>query len=409
MKTRLPFALVMALGGVGSAAAQAPPAPSASPTSTAGEVVLEMIVEAAKGQPITDLKRSEVVLTQDDVRQEPTLFEYRADKGWYEVRYVPSTGKVGAIAVGVNRSGAKLRGVEGPALKPRFVAAVAPFEVPLRAALDAEDAPAAVPFEVGVLRFETRDDTLHHTLVAEVPVRGLKTEPISDGARAHLAFFLRVRAEDGRVVHEGSLDQPVELGPMAGDADPRHLVWTGHVHLRPGRYRASVVVMDRLAARVGVRHQDVVVEPWPSGLRVGDLTFLLGVGELLGTADADNPLTGSGSELIPTLRPRWLAGSEGLVPVLMVVFPDHASAAPLTAALELRRSGALVGRVPVQLPPARPGVAIRQVATLGLGRMELGSYVVKLIVEQGGAKAETEGAIAVEPTPKMPWPPPAVR
>ena len=61
-----------------------------------------------------------------------------------------------------------------------------------------------------------------------------------------------------------------------------------------------------------------------------------------------------------------------------------------------------MGRVPIDLPAARPGSSIRQVATLGLGQMELGTYEVKLIVEQGGKRVERAGSIAVEPRPKMP-------
>lgn len=378
--------------------AQAPAASSAP----VGEIALEMIVEDLQGRPVADIQRQEVLVTQDDVRQELATFAYRADKGWYELRYVPSTGRVGAVAVGVNRRNTRLRGVDGPALKPRLVAAVAPFEVPLRAALDAAEAPTALPFELGLLRFETRDDTLHHTLVAEVPVGALKVAPSAEGVRAHLSFLLRVQAEDGRIVHEGSLDQPVEIGARINDAgDPRKLVWTSHVHLRPGRYQASVAAMDRLSDRITVRRTDVAVEPWEPGVRVGDLAFLLGMGELLGASDPDNPLTGSGAEMIPSLRPRWVVGTDGPIPALLVVYPDPASADPLTTAIELHREGRPTVRVPLSLAAEAPGVAIRQVARLRFGGMQLGTYTVKLVAEQGGRRAERSASLEVVPMPKM--------
>jgi hypothetical protein len=389
-------AALLALAQAGPAA----PAPAAAP----GEVVLEIVVEDLQGRPVPDIQKKEVLLTQDDVKQEPTVLAYRADKGWYELRYVPSTGRVGAVAVGVNRRNTRLRGVDGPALKPRFVAPVAPFEVPLRAALDAaEPPPAALPFELGVLRFETRDDTLHHTLVAEVPLGAIKVEPLAQGARGHLSFLLRVQAEDGRIVHEGGLDQPVELDAAArGAGDPRRLIWTSHLHLRPGRYRAAVAAMDRLSTALTVRSVDIAVEPWePGGVRVGDLTFLLGIGQLLGANDPDNPLTGSGAEMIATLHPRWVAGSEGAIPALLVVYPDPASTAPLTTAIELHREGRPTVRVPLSLTPEGPGVPVRQIARLRFGRMQLGTYTVKLVAEQGGRRAERSASLEVVPAPTM--------
>lgn len=384
----------LAVAASGAASAQAP----ASSPSIAGEVALELVVEDAHGQTVTDLQPRELVLAQDDVRQEIKSLAYRPEKGWYEIRYVPGSGRAGAVSVGVNRSGTRLRGVDGPVVKPRFIPAVAAFEVPLRAALDATDAPASVPFEMGLLRFETRDDTLHHTLVAEVPVSHLKLEQAGPAARAHLSFLLRVQAEDGRVVHEGSLDQPVELDSGAREGgDPRRLVWTSHVHLRPGRYQAAVVVMDRLSAALTVRRLEVPVEPWGPGVRVGDLTFLLGVGEMLGANDPDNPLTGSGAEMIPTLRPRWVVGSEGAIPALLVVYPDPTVPAPPQAFIELHRDGQPTVRVPLPLASPGPGVAIRQVANLRFGRMKLGTHVVKLVVEQGGRRVERSASIEVVP------------
>lgn len=266
---------------------------AAAPLAEQGEVVVEMVVEDARGRPIADLRSEEVVVAQDGTRQVVQAFRFVPEKGWYELRYAPDTGRPGAVAVRVARGGARLRGPDGPQLKVRWVPPVPEFERPLRAALDAADPPAAFDFAVGVLRYEARGDTLHHTVLAEVPFGEVMLARKDSGAEARLAFFMRVKAADGTTVHDGGLEQVIELGPVAGGLElgVRRFVWPAHAHLRPGRYVVEVAAADRLGSKTAVRKMPVVVAPWAPGLRVGSLVFLFGVGGVMaGEAHTDDPL-----------------------------------------------------------------------------------------------------------------------
>lgn len=103
-------------------AAARPPAPPPGGEG-AGEVEVLLIVEDARARPVTDLKVGEIVIQHDGVNQAIRSLRYLADHGWYELRYVPTSGQAGAVALGVNRRGTRLRGPDGPQVTPRWIAA----------------------------------------------------------------------------------------------------------------------------------------------------------------------------------------------------------------------------------------------------------------------------------------------
>ena len=378
--------------------AQAPP----QGAKAGGEVLVELIAEDAQGQPVKDLKTADMVVDQDDVHQKIGSFQYLAEKGWYELRYVPATGRVGAVAIGVNRRGVKLRGIDGPQVKPRWIAPLQPFEVELQSALDAAQASEALPFDWAVLRFETRDETLHHAFVAEIPLAHVKVTRAGSGAQARLTFLLRVKREDGRVVHQGSLDQPLEVGPPSQPSDSvRRFIWSSHVHLGPGRYVAELAVKDVGGGTLGVRRMPLEVAPVGSTLRLSSLTCLLGAAGFMTGPEDDNPLVQPEAELLPMLRPRWVAGSGGALSVLAFVYPDAAGKDPVSAVIELYRDGQLRTRAAVPLPAPGPDGRIRYLGGLKFGGLQPGSYMLKLVAQQGAARAEESAVLEVSPPPRI--------
>jgi hypothetical protein len=380
---------------------QAAPGAAAASPAPRGEVLVELVAENAAGRPVKDLGADEVVIEQDGARQVIRAFRYLPDEGWYELRYVPPSGRVGAVAIGVNRPGVKLRGTEGPHVTPRWIMPPQPFEAELQAALDAPTAATALPFDWAQLVFETREDTLHHAFVAEIPLTEVAVGPGGTHGQAHLAFLLRVKRADGRVVHTGSLDQLVDIGPVSiASASLRRFVWSSHVHLRPGRYQAELAVKDVEGAKVGVRRMPVEVAASP-GLRVSSLVFLLAAEGVMAGPDEDNPLRQPEAELVPMLRPRWIAGSGGALSVLAMVYPDAARAEPVSAAIELLRDGELRTRAAVPLPPAGADGRIRYLGGLKFGGLSPGSYVLKLVAQQGAARAEEAAVLEVSAPPAI--------
>lgn len=368
-----------------------------------GEVVVEMVAEDARGRRVTDLRLEEVVLAQDGARQAVRVFRFVADKSWYELRYVPDTGRPGAVAVRVARNGIRLRGPEGPQLKVRWAPPMPDFEKPLRAALEAATPASGFEFDIDVLRFETRGDALHHTVVAEVPFDQVTLQPAAGGVEARLAFFARVKAADGSTAYEGSLDQPLEVGPVSGsELGVRRFVWSADTHLRPGNYVVQVAAADRLSSKTAVRTVPLLVEPWPPGLRVGSLVFLFGVGGIMaGQPHADDPLRLQDAHLVPMLRPTLVAGSGGPSSLLLVAYPDARSREPVTGWIELHRDGQQRARTAAPLPPPDAEGRIRTALGVKFSAMQPGAYVVKFVVQQGNARAETSTDVVVIPIPRV--------
>lgn len=396
----LPVILGLGLPG-GAMASQAPapqePAPASSVT-TQGTVVVELVVDDARGKPITDLKPNEVIVLQDDVRQTLGSLVYRPESGDYELRYVPRSGRVGAVSIRVLRGGSRLRGPEGPAVKPRWVPPIQPYEIPLLEALEAPNAPRDFEYDLALLLFEARADTLHHALVVEIPLKAVVTGPAAPRPLAHLAFLLRVKTDAGRTVHEQSLDRSIPV-PVVSERSlsVMRFVWSSHAHLRPGRYVLEMAVMDRNTARRSVRKVPLDVEPWPEGLRVSSLSFLLGRdGFMEGDADADNPFRLDDAALVPMLHPT-VAGSEGKLSLLAMLYADRNSTEPIVAAIELHRDGQLRAKAPVALPAADAEGRIRYLGSLSFGSLVPGSYVVKLVAQQGPSRAEQEATLTVTP------------
>ena len=391
-------ALAIALLTATAAPFEAPPA------QEGGEVVVELVVDDAQGRPITDLAPGDLVVAQDGARQDLRSFRFLAEKNAYELRYHPDTGRPGAVTVRVRRPGAVPRGPEGAGLRPRWVPPVAAYEKPLRAALEVASPPADFEYDVDVMRFEEREGTLHHTVLAEIPLRAVTIEPRAAGARAHLAFLLRVKAADGTVVHEGAIDQPVDLEPVAGsDLGVRRFVWSADVHLRPGSYVAEIAAMDRLASRIAVRRLPVAVDAWPAGLRLGSVVFLLASGgAMAGSGHADDPLRMDDATLVPMLRPTLVEGREGRSSVLLTVFPDRRLAAPVTVTLELHRDGQLRATSAVPLPAPDRASRIRTPLALRFSAMRPGSYLVKFVARQGAERAEASTTVEVTAAPRLP-------
>jgi hypothetical protein len=84
-------------------------------------IVVDLVVEDAKGRPISDLKAGEIVVVQDHVQQAISQFTPKGRPGQYQITYAPASGKAGLVTVMLMRLGTRARGVDGPSLKPRVV------------------------------------------------------------------------------------------------------------------------------------------------------------------------------------------------------------------------------------------------------------------------------------------------
>ncbi len=149
---------------------------SAAPmaTATPPTILVDIVVTDGMGSAITDLKATELEVSQEGRVQRIASFRPKGRPGGYEITYVPASGKPAGVTMRALRRGAHIAGPDGPNIHPHVLPGLSPFEAPLAALLDAQPAANDFPCETAVLRFEARPDGVHHTFVVDVPLAAFR-------------------------------------------------------------------------------------------------------------------------------------------------------------------------------------------------------------------------------------------
>jgi hypothetical protein len=369
----------------------------AAATAPAVVVALELVVEDAKGSPVTDLRLEEVEVVQDATRQKVRTFQAGSRPGHYELSYVPLSGRAGGVTVRVARRGVVARGPDGPVLRPRVITTLSPLEAELTAVLEARAGAGDLTCDVAVYRFEPVAKGVRHAVAVEIPLSELRFAPGPPAARGRLQILARIRAQaDPEVQQHVTLDQAVEVTTAAV---VQRLVWTGAVVLGPGRHTIDVVVRDPAAERVTTRTLSVDVPPPTDRLRMSSV-ILLRPREfffLRDQAEGDDPFVHQGVPLMPALQVTLAAGAPTHVRFHVVLYPAAGTPEPVTLRAELLRDGAMVGKGPIALPKAEPDGEIPYVGLLPTASFPAGSYVLRLVAQQGGAAAAEEAPFVLSP------------
>ncbi|HSD67204.1 MAG TPA: hypothetical protein VLF95_10915 [Vicinamibacteria bacterium] len=392
----LAFALALAFAGrSGLAQVEDRPASATPPVI----VAFELVVEDAKGNPVTDLKLEEVAVVQDATRQKVRTFETGSQPGHYELSYVPLSGMAGGVTVRVTRPGAVARGPDGPRLRPRVISALSPLEAELTRVIEARAGAGDLACDVAALRFEPAARGVRHAVVVEIPLSELRFERGPAGARARLQILARVRAQAEPDVRQlVTLDQAVEVATKVA-IHVQRLVWTGAVVIGPGRHTIDVLVRDPGAERVTTRTLAVDVPPPAEGLRMSSVALLRprGFFFLRDQAEGDDPLVYQGTPLMPTLQLTLTAGAESYVRFYVALYPAAGSPEPVSLKAELLRDGAKVGEGPITLPKPEPSGEVRYVGLLQTRSFRAGSYVLRLVAQQGATAAADEAPFLLSP------------
>jgi thiol-disulfide isomerase/thioredoxin len=348
-------------------------------------VFLDLVVEDAKGRPVRNLTPEEVVISQQGVQQRVARLVAKEAPGQYELSYVPASGKPGSVLVQLLRPGARARGLEAPALKPRVVLPLSPLESTLTQVLETRPSADDFPVLASVLHFDATKDGIQHTLALEVPLGGLiaaaKGRP-SSGLR--LQIFARVKEDGtGRVIHRFQLDRALAATP---GASVQRLVWTGQARLRSGRYLMEAVAYDQDTDRASVRRVSFdATDPAP-GLRMGSVALLQPVGGLLVREqgrETEDPFFLGQEPVMPTLELRTFAAPGAKVEFFTIVYPDPASADPVTLKLEVMRDGKVVDSAPLPLPAPNEHGQIRYAGGMPTRNLSPAEYRLRLHAQQG--------------------------
>ena len=349
-------------------------------------MVVEFDVRDRRETPVKDMKDTEVELRQDGLAQAILSMRAAGPPGRYVVRYVPRSGLPGPLMLRVLRPGTLATGPDGGALKIRVEPVLTALEHRLTPLL-ADPAPSGLTHRTSVLRFEKDGDALHHTFVVEVPLGPIALATAGEAARGSIGLLAQVTKEDGELVRRFSLEYPLET--QAGRVErlrSERVVWTSHLHLPAGRYVVETAVADLGGTGTGAGRLAFEAPAAAPGLRLSSVSVLAEGGALSSDEAADhNPLRHRDSQLIPDQRRRLLAGTDEPLPFYVIVYPDASRAEPLEAALELYRSGSLIGRGAIALP-AGSG-SIPYLGSFPVARLPAGAYEIKVVIRQGTAMA----------------------
>jgi hypothetical protein len=362
-------------------------------------VAFELVVEDPNGHPVTDLRLEEVEVVQDATRQEVRTFVAGPRPGHYELTYAPRSGKAGGVTVQVTRRGAKVRGPDGPRLEPRVILALSPLEAELTEVLEARAGARDLVVDVGVLRFEPLAGGVRHAVAVEIPLSALRFERGPEGARARLQVLARVRdAADPASRQHVTLDQVVEATAPTAIAVQR-LVWTGTIVIGPGPHTIDVLIRDPVAERATTRTLAVDVPPPTDGLRLSSVVLLRprSFFFLRDRAEGDDPLVYQGAPLMPTLELGLTAGVDTSVRFYVALYPAAGNPERVTLKAELLRDGTKVGEGPIELPKPEASGEVRYVGLLPTRSFPAGSYVLRLVAQQGATTAADEVPFVLSP------------
>jgi VWFA-related protein len=307
-------------------------------------------------------------------------------QGYYEVVYAPKKvgfdGKFRKIEVKVARKGVSVQTRSGYyALPPGEGDTVFPYQVPLVAALRADNPPRDFPQRRVAYHFGREGEALQHTLVIEVPLGQMRFEKQEGRLRVHFSFMARVRDKDGRLVEQLGQDSPIEVPEAQREAlEQGNVVFTRSLKLPPGLYTLETAVVDQLARTSSVIRSPLTVAPRQlpelSSVALIKRTELVAEGAL----ESDDAFRVGDTRLVPHVEEPEYLPIDTLM-LFFVAFP--AEGAKPEASLEFRRDGQVVGRSRLELPDPDGQGAVPYIAPIPAQSFAPGRYEVRVVLRQG--------------------------
>jgi VWFA-related protein len=319
---------------------------------------------------------------------------------YYEITYRPPDsgydGRFRSISVKVNRPDVIVQSREGYfALPPMEGQAVFPFEVPLLRALGRKPLPHDLNYRAGVLQFREKDGLRQASLVFDLPLSEIKFVPAEGPSqtRTHVSFLALIKDEKGQVVAKLSRDLPLNqpAGKVADFQQGRYIV-TRPVQLLPGRYAVESCVADHEGGKFSANRIVLIVSTPVGGLDMSDVALLRRLDKLPDPQDPLDPLQVPAGRIVPTLldsvHPPQLSA-------FFTIYPDPAAPAPQLY-VDLLQDGKVALRRQPDLPAAPAGGAIPMLASLPVGSLTPGSYVLRVAIVQGNKAANRSMSVTIE-------------
>jgi VWFA-related protein len=355
---------------------------------------LRELAEDTGGFWITDTNDTRVGLRR-------VMEEVRAH---YEASYAPTSsnydGRFRTIEIRSHRPGLRLQGRKGYFALPVLDGeAVAPFELPLLAALDKESPPRAFDFHAGVLAFRATGDETEYRVVFSVPSRALRFTEDSQTKlfHIHVSFLALVKDDRNQVVRKLSRDLPFQAPTTRrAEFESGEVTVTLPLRLPPGRYHLEAVASDRDGDAASTRKVALTVSS-PKALTrlaLSDLVLVRSVQPASEDRDLTDPLEFAGGKATPEMSSTIAKSNGGGGAVYFVLYPQ-AGATPAVR-IDVLHNGAPVTSARLNLPVPEADGSLRVVAPIAFSGLDPGVYEVVVTGEAGGAVVRGSISVQVE-------------
>jgi VWFA-related protein len=316
--------------------------------------------------------------------------------GYYEIAYTPTNreydGHFRRLSVKVGRPGVTVQTRSGYfAVPPGEANVTFPYELDLLKVLRGSPAAHEFPLHVRAFHFGYEQGSLRHTLVIEMPLRGVAFEddPKTREDRAHFSFMGLVRSPSGLVAQKFSQDYPFSVPRERLEALRQgNAVFLRSFVLAPGKYSLETAAMDQRSRRASVERAIVEVPEGRSTLLLSSLAVIKRVEPVAeGALASDDPFRIGASRIVPFVGdPEIRAGSP--LNLFLVAYPEAQAEGTLKLTLEFRRDGQLVGRSEPVLPAPDEKGQIPYVASIPAEGFKPGLYQVRAVLQQGRSTAD---------------------
>jgi len=324
--------------------------------------------------------------------------------GYYELAYTPTNrdydGRFRRIGVKVSRKDVTVQTRSGYFAVPTSEAGVTfPYELDLLRALRGEPAPRELPFRTRAFHFGFEKGSLRHTVVIEMPLRGIAFEddPGSREDRAHFSFLGVLRSRSGFVAEKFSQDYPFSVPrdrlPALREGNA---VFLRSFTLPPGQYSLETAAMDQGSRKKSVDRCPVEVPEGPPALGLSSLAVIKRVEPVApGALESEDPFRLGGTRIVPYVGEAEIA-ADGPLNLFLVAYPGPGLAAKPELAIEFLRDGRLVARSTPELPAPDGRGRIPFVASIRPTGLGPGLYQVRALLRQGSLTADESTALRVD-------------
>jgi len=251
-----------------------------------------------------------------------------------------------------------------------------------------------LPFLASVLRFGPGENGDASAVVVEVPFSGveIRTDAATKTYAAHVAVLTQLKDKAGVVVEKFSEDLP-RHGALADQERIRRdsIVLRRHFSAAPGDYVLETAAVDVNSGKIGTARVDMVIPPTSNRASLSDVVLVGKIEPFADDADVEkdraDPLRCVDGRVVPNLSGRVSKAAYKTVTLFFDIHPDTASTDIPEVKVEVRRSGTLIGTVPLRITQDTKKATIPYLAELGTASLPIGDYRLTMVLKQGAQTA----------------------